>query len=376
MATDSDNCAMCGVQIDRYRFPRAVVCGANCRRKKAYLTRAMLRKPVERRCKMCGVPFFASYTTKTGTMGKTQRKYCSAGCAREALRESREIDLATVEALRVKTRTCEHCGNEFRVRRMVDGQKKYCSKQCRRRAQKIKTATCKRCGIEFKHAPKEKGRFCSVECVSAFESDRFAAMREKRRVAEVEKRRTFRHNSALRLMAFRSCKSAAEVARQFGETESITHGFLGKCRGYKRIQAAKAKKSKWRKVATSAGRLSVLFPKERLFCKHLEQLLSCARIPFAREVDVPGPTGRRVDFLIKNLFKMWVVEAKNSSHTSDIDCCIGQAITRAIAFRGVPVVAFPSDLKIDSTAIDACEALGVTVVNELNIIEKWNTYAQ
>jgi hypothetical protein len=199
---------------------------------------------------------------------------------------------------------------------------------------------------------------------------------ERRRVAEESRRLEFRQGCARRLALFRKCKNAAEVARLVGEPESMTHGFLDACRGYRRTQAAKASESKWRKNATKAGRLSILFPKERLFCRRIEELLRAASIPFAREVDVPGPTGRRVDFMVRDLFRTWVVEAKNSSHTSDIDCCIGQAVTRAIAFRGVPVVAFPSDLKIDTTALEACKTLGVIVVDETNIIQKWCAHAE
>jgi len=323
-------------------------------------------------CAMCGKRFQKKLT---GRYGKS-RKYCSAECAREKLLQTRLIDQASHEDHRKQVGACEHCGKEYRIRRQKDGMRKYCTAKCKNDAAKVVDKICERCGKSFKGFKRKSNRFCSTECYSVSESERFAMQREAKRTADEKKRVEFRHQSALRLSAFRKLKSAVAVAKQFGEPDNTTHNYIDGCRGYKRIQKLKTVESKWRITMTKAGRISTLFPKERLFCQHLENLLRKAVIPFLREADVPGPTGRRVDFLIKDLYRMWIVEAKNSSHTSDVDCCVGQAMVRALAFKGVPVVAFPSDLEIDATARAACESLGVVFVTELDIIQKWCEYGK
>lgn len=108
-------------------------------------------------CRNCGKECFAKYKSH-------EKSFCSHQCANEFRWKN--------VPKKVITLVCQHCGNEFVVKksdyRLKSGGIKYCSKACSFEARKTGTIVqCKTCGKEF-YSTRQK--FCSPECSSSYRS--------------------------------------------------------------------------------------------------------------------------------------------------------------------------------------------------------------
>ncbi len=357
-------CKICGRLINKTQHPRASYCSARCRVSRYYHANKNIPE-ITKTCPQCG----EEWTKKLNEVRK--RIFCSVGCMKKAQRErAAEITLAR-QIAKPKTDTCVQCGCEYKIGPTSKG-RKYCSVKCERNAAKVKESICHKCGVVFSHEKKAKAKYCSTDCFIETEREKWRAYRQKRDHEKKErdaKRNAIRKKEAhKRLIVFRETGSNAETARRFNEPESTTHAYLKRLPEYKAAQKTRSKKSEWKKSGLKRGMISDLYKMERFFCNKIESLLIKAGFDYQREAQAKGASRRKVDFIITTLFGVYVVEAKNTNHTSDIDCAIGQSMVRALPFKGVPVVAVPSDLRIDPVALNAARSYGIRVVTEKTII--------
>jgi hypothetical protein len=356
----SDNCALCGNLIDRANRPRSIACSQKCSNA---ITQRLNRSGMRSyKCAYCA----KQYTGRP-------RVYCGSECRRQAMNELSKHKTIKKQYDKPTSAICKHCGEEYPLN-PESKNRKYCSIGCAKLAFKTHKATCIRCGIEFMREPKSKQKFCGIECSSIAESEKHASarlikdeVRRRQNAEKLQRKKEHRHQCAIRLALFRKHKSNAAVSRILQEPETTTHGYLKGNKAYSRIQKQKSKFSAWRKNGTKSGMISSLYPKEKLLCDEIEKRISEKKAYYEREIVVIGNTKRRADFIVSTLYGKFIVEAKNTNYTSDVDCAIGQALVRSIPFDAIPVVAFPSDLVIDSVALESARRLGVRVVDETSI---------
>ncbi len=146
-------CSMCGKEFEREKKPgrKPTVCSEECRKKKAKEDLNKRPKP-NLFCEFCGEAFFG-HTPK--------QRYCSVECRGKAQR-----------SLKGTTKVCVYCGKEFEPK---SKNQRCCSIECgslqsaTHRQKKI--ITCLYCGKEFEARSDSKG-FCSRACGRKWASTR------------------------------------------------------------------------------------------------------------------------------------------------------------------------------------------------------------
>ena len=116
----------------------------------------------ERRCEVCGAPFYVSL----GHVAQGWDKFCSIKCRTKAwVGESHPSWRGGLTK-----RTCLHCGKEFEVKpsHAKDGEGKYCSRQCHHLHKSI-SLICDHCGKAFRRPQcqvrGQETTYCSKECM-------------------------------------------------------------------------------------------------------------------------------------------------------------------------------------------------------------------
>ena len=146
-------CSMCGKEFEREKKPgrKPTVCSEECRKKKAKEDLNKRPKP-NLFCEFCGEAFFG-HTPK--------QRYCSVECRGKAQR-----------SLKGTVKICVYCGKEFEPK---NKNQICCSFECgslqsaTHRQKRIFTCLC--CGKEFEARHDSKG-FCSRECGRKWSSTR------------------------------------------------------------------------------------------------------------------------------------------------------------------------------------------------------------
>jgi hypothetical protein len=149
-------------------------------------------------CARCGVPFEVfPFQVRKG------RRFCSRGCAREAMRKARPKIV------------CVGCGTEFSVFPSEAGGRTYCRLDCYLKAvtSNTRTVACRMCGTERRVIPallaKGHGNFCSRACY----------VRSLRRYVSLECRQCHRRSqmrpsvAARREFCSRTCAARARAPR-------------------------------------------------------------------------------------------------------------------------------------------------------------------
>ncbi len=122
--------------------------------------------------------------------------------------------------------------------------------------------------------------------------------------------------------------------------------------------------------------LSKLFEDENHFCDVVERKILGAAFNYTREAyKITQDKLRRCDFVIsiKTRHQQNVkiaVECKIDQKTTNMDCCLGQAIVSAAIHDATPCVCVPSDFHPDKDYTEACKKYGIILCNEINVIEK------
>ena len=360
-------CRQCGKEIERSTRPRSAYCSHYC----CYTAMNNRRVPdgptITKLCEVCGTAFKCGHGHR-----KRNSRYCCGECAQSAKTAAiKKIQYDRSMQIKRKIYTCEHCGKSFQ--RYNAGPKKYCSIECRIASTKSEQRSCGHCGSSYMAAPKSRSRFCTVDCANMHESQKHEKSRREKEVikkeAAAKKLSRDRAMCARLLMRYRHTKNAADAARDMRVSETEANRLLKMSQSYRRMRKKISTESKWRKQMSKCKILSRLYPKEKHLCDQMQwRLLECG-IRFEREVSVGNDRGRRADFIVHVNDGMVLVEAKNTSHTSDVDCCMGQALVRAVSVNAKPMCVFPSDVDIGDTARQSAATLGVLIADENNFIE-------
>lgn len=114
---------------------------------------------------------------------------------------------------------------------------------------------------------------------------------------------------------------------------------------------------------------SSLFKDEYDFQEHIDHLLKENGIAAIKEHKPEKQRGdRRVDFYLP-ILKV-AIECKNKKNPIHLDTALGQTLVKSILLNARPYIAIPSDLKISEDFSKVCEALGVVICTEKNIMER------